>query len=136
MIVVIAYVSTAVVFALLDAIWLTTMIDRFYRPILRDVLLPTYNLPAALAFYLTYVSGIVVLAILPSFPNAGISQAVSQGALIGLFAFATYDLTNLSTLRNWTWTLCLVDIAWGTFLTATASTAGYLAVRALGQVAN
>ena len=133
--IVIAYLSTAIVFAVLDAIWLTAMIDRLYRPTLGDILLPTYNLPAAAVFYLIYVLGIVVLAVLPAVPTGKVSVALLNGALVGFFAYATYDLTNQSTLRNWTWTLSIADIAWGTFVTAIAATAGFAAVRAFGHAA-
>lgn len=120
----VAYLATAIVFALLDALWLLLMYSRFYRPTLRDIMLPTFDGPAALVYYVVYISGIVVLAVLPAIPSGLFVEAGKNGAIFGFFAFATYDLTNRATLRNWTWGLAFVDIVWGTFLTATAAGGG------------
>jgi uncharacterized membrane protein len=83
-----------------------------------------FDAPAAVAFYLIYVGGLVFLAIRPT---ARLSQAMSRGAVYGFCAYATYDLTNQATLRHWPLTLSLVDMAWGTGLSAVAAACGYFA---------
>lgn len=122
---IIAYVSTVVVFFTIDFIWLSKMTSLFYRPHMGEMLLEQPNFAVAGAFYLVYVVGIVYLAVLPAL-NAGTwSVAFISGAVLGLIAYGTYDITNLATLKNWSYSLSVVDMAWGTFLTATAATSGY-----------
>lgn len=128
---VIAYLSTAFVFFGLDFIWLGAMGDRLYRKTLGDVLLPAFDAPPALVFYALYVIGILFFAVWPAFEDNRLSTAVVRGALFGFFAYATYDLSNQATVRNWTLTLSLTDMAWGTFLTGAAAAAGFLITRAL-----
>lgn len=122
-----AYASTALVFAAVDAIWLVLMMERFYRPTLGAILLPRYDLPSAIVYYVIYILGIVFFAVEPAVAVGQLSEAAKNGALFGFFAFATYDLTNKSTLRNWTWKLAIIDIVWGTILTCIAATGGFLA---------
>jgi uncharacterized membrane protein len=127
----VAYLSTAVVFLGLDFVWLGFMGDRLYRRTLRDVLRPGFDLPPALLFYALIVGGVVFFAVAPALDSGRAATAALRGALFGFFTYATYDLTSQATVRNWTWTLSLTDIAWGSFLTATAATIGFLATRKL-----
>jgi uncharacterized membrane protein len=119
-----AYLSTLVVFVLVDFVWLSTMAARLYRPILGDILAPSVNFVPAIGFYLLYPLGIVVFAILPALKSGGLSSALIYGAMFGFFTYATYDLTNHATLRNWTWQITLLDIAWGSFIAAMAAVVG------------
>ena len=91
-------------------------------------------LPPAIAFYLIYPIGIVMFAILPGLKSESMSTASLYGALFGFFSYATYDLTNQATLRNWTFELTLIDMAWGTALAAGAATAGFWAASKFGGV--
>ena len=125
----VAYIATAVVFLGLDAIWLSKLALGMYRQELGSLLLDKPNLPVAAAFYLLYVVGIVVLAIVPSLSEGGWVKALLMGAVLGLVAYGTYDITNLSTLKGWSAKLALIDIAWGTALTAVCATIGWWAVR-------
>jgi uncharacterized membrane protein len=120
-----AYLSTLVVFVLCDMAWLGTMASRLYRPTLGDIMLPSVNLPAGIAFYLIYPVGLVIFAVLPALKSGGLAQAAWSGALLGFFTYMTYDLTNQATLRNWTTQLTVVDAGWGTLLGAIAAGAGY-----------
>ena len=87
--------------------------------------------PAALAFYLLYGVGLVVFAVLPALQQGGWQRSARLGALLGTVAYATYDLSNLATLRDWPLGLSLIDIAWGALLSALAASAGLLlAIRA------
>ena len=120
------YLATLAAFVLADMVWLGTMASRLYRPTLGDIALAGVNLPPAFAFYILYPIGLVVFAILPALKGGSIFMALSYGALFGLFTYATYDLTNHATLRNWTLQLTLIDVAWGTALASVAAAVGYL----------
>ena len=119
----VAYATTLIVFLALDAVWLTTMAERLYRPAIGHLMLDDFKLLPAFAFYLVYVVGIVVFAVMPGLACGRTGSALARGALFGLVAYATYDLTNQATLRDWSWTVTLADLCWGTFVTAAAATA-------------
>ena len=124
----IAYGASVVVFLGLDFVWLSFASGNFYRPQLGDLLLPKPNLSVAAVFYLIYVVGVVVFAVMPAFGARSWPVALGLGALLGIVAYGTYDFTNLSTIKGWTTAVSLVDLAWGTILTATAACAGYAAL--------
>jgi uncharacterized membrane protein len=94
------------------------MAPRFYKPTLSDIALTDVNLPPAILFYLLYPLGIVIFAVEPAARSGSVGTALLYGALFGFFTYATYDLTNQATLRNWTAMLTVVDVAWGTVLGA------------------
>ena len=127
---VVAYIATAVVFLGLDAIWLSRVALGMYRQELGSLLHDKPNLPIAAGFYLLYVAGIVILAIVPALGEGGWIKALLMGAVLGLVAYGTYDITNLSTLKGWSVKLAVIDIAWATALTAVSATIGYLVVKA------
>lgn len=124
----VAYAATTVIFFVLDFIWLSSALG-FYRERLGSLLLNKPQLGYAAGFYLLYVAGIVALAVNPSLNSGNWVNALIAGAILGLVAYGTYDMTNLSTLRGWSLTVSLVDMAWGTVLTATAASGGYLITR-------
>lgn len=126
------YAITIVVFLGIDFVWLSTMGDRFYRKQLGDLMRPSPDLVVALLFYLVYVVGALVLVVLPAAEKGSLMQAILGGALLGLVAYGTYDITNLSTIVGWPRIVAVVDLAWGTTLTAVVSTAGYFVARWLG----
>jgi uncharacterized membrane protein len=111
-----------------DMLWLGTMAPRFYRPTMGDIALSGVNLPPAVLFYAIYPIGLLIFAINPALKSGSLAAALVYGALFGLFTYATYDLTNHATLRNWTLTLTIVDVAWGTVLAAIASVASFLII--------
>ena len=111
----------------MDAVWLTQMFDRLYKPALGPLLGAGLRLDAAAAFYLMYVTGLVVLGIRPVVSaGGGVRAAMIRGASLGAFAYATYDLTNQATLATWPTHVSAIDIAWGTFASASASAVGAL----------
>lgn len=127
-----AYLGAGLTFAVMDAVWLTTMTDRFYRPIIGPMLADKPDKPdmgAAAAFYLISIAGTVFLAIAPALKDGNWSRAAITGAVLGFVCYATYDLTNQATLATWSTRLTLVDMAWGTVLTAVSATGGYFAAR-------
>ena len=124
-------ICVAVFFAL-DFVWLSTATTRVYQPFLGDLLAKTPRLGVAAAFYLLYVVGIVALAVVPGLQQGSVVTALWRGALFGLLAYATYDLTNLSTIRDWPWQVSVIDMVWGTTLNSLVAVAGFYAGRWLG----
>lgn len=109
----IAYIASLLLFAALDIAWLMTMGARLYKQSLGDILLPSVNFPPAIAFYLIYPAGLVFFAVAPALKSGSVSAALLNGALFGFFAYATYELTNFATLRNWTLQITVIDIVYG-----------------------
>jgi len=132
MIYVVAYVAALIAFGILDAIWLSTMASRLYRPALGDTMLDKLRVAPALVFYLLYPVGIVLFAAMPAIQGASAGIAMLYGALFGLLAYATYDLTNYATLRKWTLKLAVVDLVYGSVASALMALSAYQAVRWFG----
>ena len=127
------YLSVAFPFLLIDLVWLKVMGERMYRPILSDILLPEPKLWPAAVFYLVYPLGLIGFAVMPAYHDESPVRALVAGLMFGCFTYATYDLTNQATLRNWTTILTLTDVLWGSVLAACCSYFGYLAAdRLLG----
>ena len=121
--------ATASVFLVIDAIWLGLIAASFYRRELGELMLDQPKLGIAALFYVGYTFAIVLLAAAPAARSDSLSQALIYGAVLGLAAYGTYDITNFATLKNWPGTMVLVDMVWGTVLTAAAAAAGYAAFR-------
>lgn len=128
---VIAYLATIVAFVGIDAVWLGRMADVIYRPAMGDMLLDKFRAGPAIAFYLIYAAGLVYFAVRPALVQNDLTAALVNGALMGFVAYATYDLTNHTTLRNWTTFLTVADMAWGTVLSAASAAIGYLVATSL-----
>jgi len=122
---IVAYAATAIVLFGLDFIWLSRMFG-FYQSQMGGLLLDKPRLGYAAAFYAVYVIGVVVLVVLPSASTGSWVNALLGGALLGLVAYGTYDMTNMAVLKGYQLPVALVDMAWGTFVTAVAATAGTL----------
>lgn len=127
-----AYAGTFLTLLVCDGIWLGVVARNFYRDQLGELMLPSPNLAVAALFYLFFAAAVVVLAVLPALSAGSIGTALLHGAILGLAAYGTYDITNLATLRNWLLTMSLIDMAWGTLLTMLTAVGGYFAVRILG----
>jgi uncharacterized membrane protein len=123
----IAYGAAAVAMLGLDSIWLTLTANTLYRPLIGDLMLDGFRPAPAVAFYALYLCGIVFFAIRPALATGRWTTALASGALFGLFAYGTYDLTNQATLKIWSTTVTLADMAWGSVLTSASAIAGYLA---------
>ena len=130
---IITYLGMGGVFAALDAGYLTIAGSSVDRPTLDYALADKPNLTAAVAFYLMYIAGVLVLGVLPN-KDASLGKAARTGALLGAFAYATYDLTNQATLRIWATRITLIDICWGTFLTCVGASVGWLIWRWASRV--
>jgi uncharacterized membrane protein len=125
----VAYAGCLLTLAVIDAIWLGIVARSFYRDQLGELMLPSPNIAIAALFYLLFTVAIVILAVLPALSSSSIGTALLYGAILGLAAYGTYDITNLSTLKNWPLAMSLVDMVWGTFLTALSAVGGYCAGR-------
>ncbi len=130
---ILTYLAVAVTFVAVDMAWLTTMVDRLYRPVLGDMLRAQPNLPAAAVFYLLYPVGLIWFAVLPAQHDGGALRAFTSGLLLGCFTYATYDLTNQATLRNWSTGLTLADVCWGSCLAGISAWVGLLVAQKLSH---
>ena len=127
-----SYLFTLGFFVVFDSIWLTSTTQSLYRPVLGNILVEQLRVAPAIGFYLLYPLGIAIFAVAPSLKADAILPAIAYGALFGLFAYATYDLTNFATLRHWTAHITMIDIAWGAFATGASATLAYLATKTIG----
>ena len=128
---VIAYLATATLFLAVDALWLGVVARTFYVRQIGHLMADIPRLWIAGAFYAVYVIGILIFAVLPALSSGSWQTALIYGALFGFFAYATYDLTNMATLRDWSVAMVVVDVAWGTALTGLSALSGYLVTAAL-----
>ena len=122
-----AYAMTVIGLFVIDFGWLITMTPAFYKPRIGALLLETPNLTAAVLFYLLYCAGVVALAIWPAMQSGDWTDALWRGAILGLVAYGTYDLTYMATLKGWSWELTVVDMVWGTLLTGATATVASIA---------
>lgn len=127
----IAYVATTVIFFAIDFVWLTSVARSFYRDQIGPLLLDEFKVGIAAAFYAVYIIGIIYFAVKPALEANNLGLALLNGALLGFFCYATYDFTNLATLKGYTTTVALVDIAWGTALTGLSAFLGAWITRAI-----
>ena len=114
------YLLSVPVFFAIDMLWLGVIASGFYRSQLGALLGPV-NWPVAISFYLIFLVGLVIFAIAPAFALRSLAYAILFGALFGFFTYATYDLTNWATLKDWPATVVFVDILWGTVLSASVA---------------
>ena len=121
----ISYALTFIVFFIVDMAWLGFIAKDLYKKYLGNFLSEQVNWTAAIVFYLLFVVGVFIFAILPAVEKDSLRVAITLGALFGFFTYATYDLTNLATLKNWPLSIVLIDIVWGAVLTGIVSTAGF-----------
>lgn len=126
---IIGYLLTAAVFFAIDMLWLGLIAKGLYNKYLGSFLAEQVNWTAAIIFYLLFIVGIFIFAIMPAVEKDSLMKAVLLGALFGFFTYATYDLTNLATLKDWPLKIVLIDIVWGAVLTASVSTSGFLIMK-------
>jgi uncharacterized membrane protein len=124
-----AYGLTFLVFLAIDLVWLGFVAKDLYRRQLGTLLSEQVNWAAAIIFYLLFVAGVFIFSILPAIEKQSLQHAIVLGVLFGFFTYATYDLTNLATLKGWPLKIVFIDIIWGMVLTGTVSTAGFFIVK-------
>ncbi len=119
-----AYVGTLIVIVCLDLLWLGLIAKPMYQQGIGHLMLDKPNVPVAVLFYALFALALVVFAVAPAGPAPTWGRTVAMAALFGFFAYATYDLTNLATLKGWPIGLSMADIAWGTLVSAAAAAGG------------
>ena len=125
------YALTIPVFFIIDMIWLGIIAKGFYRRNLKFILNPDVNWTAAVIFYLIYISGILFFAVRPAIEKNSLREAVVLGGLFGFFTYATYDLTNMATIKEWPLKVVVVDILWGTCLCIFVASLSFLIAKRL-----
>lgn len=123
------YFLTTIVFFAIDMLWLGLIAKGLYNKFLGSFLADQVNWTAAIIFYLLFIVGIFVFAIMPALGKESFSHALLYGALFGFFTYATYDMTNLATLKDWPVQIVIIDVIWGAVLTASVSISGYSIMR-------
>lgn len=118
------YLLTVPVFFIIDLLWLGVIANNFYQTKLGH-LTGDVNWAAAIGFYLVYIVGILLFAVIPALESDSLYKALAWGALFGFFTYATYDMTNLATLRDWPIMVVVVDIVWGTILSGSVAAISY-----------
>ena len=126
-----SYLAVAVSFVAIDMVWLSLMAERLYRPVLGDILKPQPEFLPAAVFYLIYTIGLYGFVVWPAQQAESPLRALLLGAAFGCVTYATYDLTNQATLRNWSTALSIADICWGSVLAAISALVGYLVAHRL-----
>ena len=120
------YALTVPVFFAVDIIWLGFVAKKFYRNNLGFILSPDVKWSAAISFYLLYIVGILIFAVVPALEKDSLGKALLWGSLYGFFTYATYDLTNMATIKNWPLKVVMVDILWGVFLCSMVASISFL----------
>lgn len=119
------YLATLIVFFAVDMVWLGLVARSFYQKQIGFLMAPATNWAAAIIFYLIFIFGILFFVVLPGLREGSLGATLLRAALYGLITYATYDLTNLATLKDWPVTMTIVDIAWGIFLSTVVSLASF-----------
>ncbi len=127
--VILSYLLTFIVFLMIDMLWLGVIAKNIYQKYLGNFLTDSVNWTAAFIFYFLFVVGISIFVIYPSVNKGSVLHAIFMGALFGLFTYATYDLTNLATLKGWPLPIVFIDIIWGSVLSAVVSVSGFYIVK-------
>ncbi len=115
------YAITFGVFFAIDIFWLGLVAPKFYSNQLGGLMTDQVKWGAAILFYVLYIAALLILVINPALKLGSVKMALLNGALFGLVAYATYDLTNYATLKNWPLLMTIVDLIWGTFITSTTA---------------
>jgi uncharacterized membrane protein len=126
------YLVTLLAFFAIDMLWLGLVARTFYRQQIGYLLAPKTNWLAAILFYLLFIGGILVFVVVPGLQGGSLGGTLLRAAFFGLVTYATYDLTNLATVKNWPLTVTLVDLTWGSVLSVLVSLVSFLAGKWLG----
>ena len=126
------YFLTLPVFFGVDMIWLGVISKNFYSKQIGFLMKSNINWQAAIIFYLLFIAGLVVFVISPALDKKMWLSALLMGAFFGLVTYATYDLTNLATIKNWPLLVTIVDLIWGMVLSASVSVISYFIAIKIG----
>ncbi|MGA3014894.1 MAG: DUF2177 family protein [Bacteroidales bacterium] len=132
--IILSYIITILVFIALDMAWLGLVAKNLYRKYLGSLLSEKVNWIAAIAFYLIFIAGIFIFVIYPSVEKQSITRAMILGAVFGFITYATYDLTNYATLKDFPLTIVFIDLVWGAVITSLVSLVGFYIVKLAGSI--
>ncbi len=125
------YIIALLIFVAIDAIWLGLVAPKFYKSQIGHLMSDEPNFVAAIIFYLIFIVGVVYFVVNPGVEAQSLTKVLVAGALFGFITYATYDLTNLATLRDWPIKVTIVDLIWGTSLSTLIGTFTYLIYNAI-----
>ncbi|PWB53914.1 MAG: DUF2177 domain-containing protein [Anaerolineales bacterium] len=125
------YLITLITFFVIDIVWLGLVAGTLYRSYLGFLFAPTTNWVAAVLFYLLFILGILVFVVVPGLQDSSLKATLLRAVLFGLVTYATYDLTNLATVKNWPVLITVIDMAWGMVLSVLVSYISFLAGKRL-----
>lgn len=120
-----------VLFLVIDLVWLGLIARNLYQKYIGHLMADSVNWIAALVFYFLFIGFLVYFVLLPNINTGTLLQVMLTGALFGFITYATYDLTNLATLKDWPWQITIIDLLWGTFLGSSISTLTFIIYRAI-----
>lgn len=132
MIYILRYLVTFGIFFAIDMVWLGVVARNFYKNQIGHLMASTVNWMAALSFYLLFIAGLLVFVIGPELVGGSLKSVIWKGAFFGLVTYATYDLTNMATLRDWPTLVTVVDLMWGMVLSASVSALSYMVIQRIG----
>lgn len=121
----VAYLTVAVVFLVIDYIWLGFIMKDYFQTQLAHLMADEVKMGIAALFYLIFAAGVVLFCVYPALETGSIVKAALLGGALGFLAYGTYDVTNMATLRDWPVMMSVIDVSWGTGLTALCAAAGY-----------
>lgn len=122
------FLVVLVVFFAIDIFWLGVLARNLYAKYLGFIMAPNVNWAAALLFYVIFIIGVMVFVLQPALEKQSLMHAFIMGAFFGFVTYATYDLTNLATLKDWPITITIIDLIWGTVLSSSVSVISYLII--------
>lgn len=126
---IVIYIAAAANFLAMDAVWLSLTAKSLYKARLGGLIRDDFSLAPAAGFYLLYIIGILVFAVAPALDGGRWTNALARGALLGLVAYSTYDLTNQATMRGWSSLVTVADLCWGTAITGIVATTAFFVGR-------
>lgn len=126
------YLIAFPVFLLIDMVWLVLVANKFYANQIGFLMKSNVNWLSALVFYLLFVAGALLFVVMPALEKNSLLHALLFGALFGLITYATYDLTNLATIKDWPLLVTIVDLFWGSFVSASLSVITFLIAKRIG----
>ena len=127
------YLVTFIVFFAIDLVWLGVIAKDLYRKHLGFLMADNVNWAAAIGFYMLFILGLIFFALDPALKKESLTYAILVGGFFGLVTYATYDMTNLATLKDWPVYITVIDIAWGTFLCSMTTAGSFIILRLLGR---
>ncbi|PLX20831.1 DUF2177 domain-containing protein [Candidatus Parcubacteria bacterium] len=123
------YLITVPIFFAIDLLWLGVIAKGVYQKYIGHLMRETPNWPVAIVFYLLFIVGMIIFVINPAIQKDSWTYALAYGAMFGFFTYMTFDLTNWAVLKDWPWEIVIIDIIWGTSLSAIVSLVSFFAIR-------